>query len=50
MELMQPEAEMRPRDWQIETGLHQSTEGRHGEETIQAWALKAELWSLVLIY
>lgn len=26
---------MGPRDWQIEIGLHQSMEGRQGEETIE---------------
>lgn len=37
---MSPVAGMRPRDWQIETGLHQCAEGRHGEDTMQTWGLE----------
>lgn len=50
MGLVLAEAGMGPRDWQIEIGLHQSMEGRHGgKKTYGFGAGKAGLWSLVLI-
>lgn len=31
---------MRSRHWQIEIELHQSVEGKHREEAIEAWDLE----------
>lgn len=43
MGLMQLGAGMRPRDWQIDIVLHQSMEGRQGEETIEGWGLEGQV-------